>query len=145
MCHFHQKRIIQRYITKHPKLEASQELKKIVSTLTKTTDLTFTIKLDKWYDKYKVFLNEKTINEFTQKETFTHYKLVTAYKSLRTHLPHLFINKKYKKFTIPNTTNCLDGGVFSPMKMLIKIHRGLSKSLKLKIVDDYLVNYKKKE
>ena len=80
MCHFHQKRIIQRYITKHPKLEASQELKKIVSSLTKvansdckanfprkTTDLTFTIKLDKWYDKYKDFLNEKTLNESTQK------------------------------------------------------------------------------
>jgi len=42
-----------------------------------------------------------------------------------------------------NTTNSLDGGVFSPMKMLIKIHRGLSKSLKLKMVDDYLVKDKK--
>lgn len=145
MCHFHQKRIIQRYITKHPKLEASQELKRIVSTLTKTSDVKFTIKLDNWYEKYKDFLNEKTINEFTQKKTFTHYRLVAAYKSLRTHLPHLFIYKKYKNLNIPNTTNSLDGGVFSPMKILIKIHRGLSKSLKLKIVDDYLVNYKKKE
>jgi hypothetical protein len=31
------------------------------------------------------------------------------------------------------------------LKILIKIHRGLSKSLKLKIVDDYLVSYKKRE
>jgi hypothetical protein len=31
MCHFHQKRIVQRYITLHPKLEASQKLKKIMS------------------------------------------------------------------------------------------------------------------
>ena len=143
MCHFHQKKIIQRYITKYPKLEASQELKKIVSTLTRTSDIKFTIKLDNWYDKYKDFLNEKSINEDTEKETFTHARLVAAYKSLRTHLPHLFIYKKYKKFNIPNTTNCLDGGVFSPMKMLIKIHRGLSKSLKLKIVDNYFVSYKK--
>jgi len=29
------------------------------------------------------------------------------------------------------------------MKMLTKIHRGLSKSLKLKMVDDYLVKDKK--
>jgi len=29
------------------------------------------------------------------------------------------------------------------MKMLIKIHRGLSKSLKLKMVDDYLTRDKK--
>ncbi|WP_324172926.1 hypothetical protein [Sulfurimonas sp.] len=47
-------------------------------------------------------------------------------------------------FKIPNTTNTLDGGTFSPLKILIKIHRGLSKSLKLKMVDDYLLNYKKK-
>ncbi len=145
MCHFHQKIIIQRYITKHPKLEISQELKKIVSSLTKTTDLTFTIKLDKWYDKYKDFLNEKILNESTQKETFTHYRLVAAYKSLRTNLPYLFTCKKYKNISIPNSTNSLDGGVFSLMKIFIKIHRGLSKSLKLKIVDDYLVSYKKKE
>jgi len=43
-----------------------------------------------------------------------------------------------------NTTNSLDGGVFSPMKMLIKTHRGLSKSLKLKMVGDYLARDKKK-
>ncbi|MCK5294444.1 MAG: hypothetical protein KAJ49_07325 [Arcobacteraceae bacterium] len=42
------------------------------------------------------------------------------------------------------TTNALDGGVFSPMKKLIKIHNGFTKSLKIKMVDDYLVNYKKK-
>lgn len=39
--------------------------------------------------------------------------------------------------------NMFEGGVFSPLNILIKIHIGLSKSLKLKIVDDYLVNYKK--
>jgi len=70
-------------------------------------------------------------------------KLVSAYRSLRTNLPYLFTHKKYKHLSIHNTTNSLDGGVFSPMKMLIKIHRGLSKSLKLKMVDDYLVKNKK--
>ena len=51
--------------------------------------------------------------------------------------------KNHKHLDIHNTTNSLDGGVFSPMKMLIKVHRGLSKSLKLKMVDDYLVRDKK--
>jgi hypothetical protein len=45
---------------------------------------------------------------------------------------------------IHNTTNALDGGVLSPMKKLIKIHNGFTKNLKLKMVDDYLVSYKKK-
>ena len=53
-------------------------------------------------------------------------------------------NKPKTSFTIHNTTNSIDGGVFSPMKKLIKIHNGFTKSLKLKLVDDYLINYKKK-
>ena len=48
MCHFHQKKIVQRYITMKPKLEASRELKKIVSRLTQTTEKKFTKKLDDW-------------------------------------------------------------------------------------------------
>ena len=50
-----------------------------------------------------------------------------------------------KKLNLSNTTNLIEGGVFSPLKILIKMRRGLSKSLKLKIVDDYLVSYKKRE
>uniref|UniRef100_UPI001CD14401 IS256 family transposase, variant Zn-binding type n=1 Tax=Francisella sp. XLW-1 TaxID=2610887 RepID=UPI001CD14401 len=38
MCHFHQKKIIDRYITKNPKLEASIELQKILNRITKTTE-----------------------------------------------------------------------------------------------------------
>lgn len=52
---------------------------------------------------------------------------------------------KLKHLYIQNTTNSLDGGVFSPLKILIKIHRGLNKSLKLKIVDDYFLRDKKKK
>ena len=60
-------------------------------------------------------------------------------------LPYLFTYKNHKKLNLNNTTNLIEGGVFSPLKILIKIHRGLSKSLKLKIVDEYLLNYKKRE
>lgn len=77
---------------------------------------------------------EKTLNEITGKENYKHEKLVSAYRSLRTNLPYLFTYKKDKHLGIHNTTNSLDGGVFSPMKMLIKVHRGLNKSLKLKMV-----------
>jgi len=144
MCHFHQKRIIQRYITKNPKLQASKDLQKIMNRLTSTNETIFIKKLDAWYETYKDFLAEKTLNDLTGKENFTHAKLVSAYRSLRTNLPYLFTYKKHKHLHIHNTTNSLDGGVFSAMKMLIKIHRGLSKSLKLKMVDDYLVKDKKK-
>ena len=38
MCHFHPKKIVQRYITMRPKLEAGKDLKRIVSRLTLTTE-----------------------------------------------------------------------------------------------------------
>ncbi len=144
MCHFHQKKVIQRYITMHPRLEAGKDLQKIMYNLTSTTQTIFTKKLNEWYEKHKDFLAEKTINPDTLQESFTHQKLVSAYKSLVTHLPYLFTYKNEKNIKIHNTTNAIDGGVFSPMKKLLKIHNGFSKSLKLKIIDDYLVSYKKK-
>ena len=127
-----------------PKLEASKDLKKIVSKLTQTTEKNFTQKLDEWYKEYQSFLDEKSLSSTTGKLHYTHPRTRAAYRSLRTNLPYLFTYKKYKHLSMQNTTNSLDGGVFSPMKKLHKIHNGFSKSLKLKMVDDYLVNYKKK-
>ena len=54
MCHFHQKRIVQRYITLHPKLEASQKLQKVMSELKYSDEIRFTKALDIWYLKYKI-------------------------------------------------------------------------------------------
>jgi hypothetical protein len=144
MCHFHQKKIIQRYITMRPKLQASKDLKKIVSRLTLTTEKNFTQNLDIWYEKHKYFLAEKTKSATTGKLCYTHPRLRSAYRSLRTNLPYLFTYKNYKDLSISNTTNSLEGGVFSHMKNMISLHRGLTKSLKLKLVDYYLVNYMKK-
>lgn len=144
MCHFHQKKVIQRYITMRPRLKAGKDLQKIMYNLTSTTRTIFTKRLNEWYEKHKDFLAERTINHNTLKESFTHQKLVSTYKSLVTHLPYLFTYKNQKDIVIHNTTNAIDGGVFSPMKKLLKIHNGFTKSLKLKMVDDYLVSYKKK-
>jgi len=143
MCHFHQAKTVRRYITKKPRLQAGKDLKKIMYRLTETNEKNFTKKLDEWYENYKDFIEEKSTNLETGKSYYTHYKVRAAYRSLIANFPYLFtINKDFK---IPNTTNTLDGGTFSPLKILIKIHRGLSKSLKLKIVDDYLLNYKNKK
>jgi len=142
MCLFHQKRITQRYLTLKPRLQAGKDLKIVTSKLTKTNQINFTKKLDEWYEKYNDFIQEKTFNPNSGKYFYTHQKVRAAYRSLRANLPYLFTHKNYKNLELPNTTNTLEGGTFSPMKILIKIHRGLSKGLKLKIVDYYLVNHK---
>lgn len=122
-----------------PKLEASKDLKKIVSRLTFTTEKNLTQKLEEWYKEYKDFLDEKSVSSTTGELRYR-----AAYRSLKTNLPYLFTYKNYKKLIISNTTNALEGGVFSHMKNMISLHRGLNKSLKLNLVDYYLVNYKKK-
>ena len=144
MCHFHQKRTLRRYLTNKPKLEASKDLKTIASKLKYSNEIRFTKALDIWYLKYKAFINEQTINIEIDKVFYTHQRTRSAYRSLVSNLPYLFSHKNHKKLSINNTTNLIEDGVFSPLKILIKIHRGLSKSLKLKLVDEYLVCYKKK-
>jgi len=145
MCHFHQRKTVRRYITKRPRLQAGKDLNKIVYRLKETNERNFTKKLDEWYEIYKDFIEEKSVNLETGKSFYTHYKVRAAYRSLRANLSYLFTRKKFKDIEVPNTTNTLDGGTFSSLKILITIHRGLSKSLKLKMVDDYLLNYKKKK
>jgi len=144
MCHFHQRKTINKYLTRKPRLQASKDLQKIMYNLTSTNQKNFSKKLDEWYKIYKDFLDEKSISPKTGKLNFTHPRVRSAYRSLVTNLPYLFTYKNHKNIPIDNTTNSIDGGVFSPMKKLIKIHNGFTKSLKLKMVDDYLVNYKKK-
>jgi hypothetical protein len=44
MCHFHQRKTINRYLTRNPRLEASKDLQKIMFRLTTTTQKKFTEK-----------------------------------------------------------------------------------------------------
>jgi hypothetical protein len=144
MCQFHQKKTINRYLTKNPRLDSGKDLRKIMFNLTTTTEAIFTKKLNDWHNKYEDFLNEKSLSQTTGKLIYTHPKIRSAYRSLRTNLPYLFTYKNHKDLDIQNTANSIDGGVFAPMKKLLKIHNGFSKSLKIKMVDDYLLNYWKR-
>ena len=144
MCHFHQIAIVKRYLTNKPKLEASIDLLKICRKLTFLTQDRFTDALNIWYLKYKSFLDEKTLNIKTNRLTPTHARLMAAYRSLKTNLPYLFTYKNHKEFKIPNTTNHLDGGLFSQLKKLIKLHQGLAKKRKVKLIDEFLSKYNQK-
>ena len=138
MCHFHQQAIITRYLTKKPKMKASHDLKRICSYLGTVREKRFELLLKCWYKKHEEFINEKTYNKETKKWQYTHKRLRSAYRSLKSNLPYLFTYKNYPELKIPNTTNHLDGGLFAPMKMLMKIHRGIGIEMKKKLIVDYL-------
>jgi len=139
MCHFHQKQIIQRYLTLRPKLPASIELKAIVDTLTTTTEKIFTAEFTAWCDKWNDFLKERTVNPDTRRWSYTHKRVRSARHSLKNNLPFLFTYLKYPELNIPNTTNALEGN-FSWLKQDVNIHRGSTRHLKEKLIKHILMN-----
>lgn len=137
MCQFHQAAIVRRYITKNPRLPASIELKEIVSLMKNTDKESFEGGLDHWYIKWKSFLNERTINEKTGKSHYTHKRLRSAYRSLKTNLPWLFTWYDNIDLDIPNTTNAIEGN-FADLKNKLRNHNGLSIERKKKFIDGFL-------
>jgi len=121
MCQFHQVAIIRRYITKNPKLPASIELKELVAMLKMTDKESFMGGLELWYIKWELFLNERSINIKTGKSYYTHKRLRSAYRSLKTNQKWLFTWYDYYEINIPNTTNTIEG-YFSDLKNKLRNH-----------------------
>jgi len=138
-CHFHQKQIMRRYVTKNPRLIAGIELKELVEMLGAIPEYEFRQYLIAYLKHYRDFLNEKTTDLITGKQTFTHRRLRSAIRSLHTNLPHLFTYQKHPHLRIPNTTNSLESH-FSHIKDVVRIHRGLKRSMKEKVVETILLN-----
>lgn len=137
MCQFHQVAIIRRYITKNPKTPASIELKELVAMMKMTDKESFEGGLELWFIKWEIFLNERTTNPETGKSHYTHKRLRSAYRSLKTNLKWLFTWYDYYDLKIPNTTNAIDGH-FSDLKNKLRNHNGLSKARKIKFIDEFL-------
>jgi len=137
MCQFHQAAIIRRYITKNPKLPASIELKSVVDLMKNTDRESFEGALSQWFFKWEHFINERTTNEETGKSFYTHKRLRSAYRSLRTNLPWLFTWYDKLDLCIPNTTNSIDGH-FADLKNKLRNHNGLSPERKRKFIDGFL-------
>jgi hypothetical protein len=139
-CQFHQKATIDTYLTKRPILEASKDLRNITKTLTSTTQILFTQELEEWYNTYESFLREKTHTTFYKEGTeykrwyYTHKRIRAAYRSLIHHLPYLFTYLHYPYTTVPNTTNCVDGYISWLKQNTVKIHRGITRERRNKIL-----------
>jgi hypothetical protein len=144
ICHFHQIKMVTRRITRHPKLPAAQELLSITYTLPRTTEGLFHARLEKWHTHWDALLNEKTPCSCCpeKKWQYTHRRLRTAYRSLKTNLPYLFTYQKYPELNLPNTTNSLDG-MFSQLKNRLAVHRGLRRNRRYKLICEILRGRKK--
>lgn len=129
LCHFHQAQTIRRYTTNNPKTACGRELKQLMQTIATHDEKSFIEALMNLYQRYETFLKER--NENNQ---FVHRRLRSAFRSLKTNLPYLFTYKKYPELGIPNTTNSCDGS-FAHWKQKVKIHRGLRKHRRNKMIN----------
>lgn len=137
MCQFHQVAIVRRYITKNPRTPAAIELKQIVELMKQTDRESFEGALKEWGQKWESFLNERSVNEETGKTFYTHKRLRSAHRSLKTNLKWLFTWYDHIELNIPNTTNAIDGH-FSNLKTKLRNHNGLSIDRKKKFIDEFL-------
>ena len=129
LCLFHQKAIVRRYLTGHPKALCGKELRALTSFLGHIDEKIFMECLDDLMDRYADFLKER--NELNQ---FKHRKLRSALRSLRSNAPFLFAHQKFPEGTVPTTTNSCDGS-FAHWKNKVRIHRGLKKDRRTKMIN----------
>lgn len=137
MCQFHQTAILKRYLTSKPKTKAGQELRAIGLALTILNEKDFLIILEDWHKKWKDFLKEKTFRPDGRHWNYTHRRMRSAYRSLKTNSPFLFTYQKYPELKIPNTTNSIDG-FFGKTKTLLRVHSGLTQERRYKIIQEIL-------
>lgn len=133
MCHFHQKQIVNRYLTTRPKLPASIALREIARTIPRSTEKELSQKLSEWFATWEQFLKERTTNVLTGRWCHTHKRTRAAYRSLIKNLPYLYTYQKYPELHIPNTTNSLDG-YFNRLKSLLNVHRGMNVKRRYKMI-----------
>ena len=153
MCQFHQIQIVNRYLTKRPKLTPALQLRTLLDDLTKNTEYGFKAKFNYWLEVNSEFLNEKTVNPNTKRKVYTHKRLRSAVKSIQTNLNYLFTYQEFK-FTkvqlnqiidklrfnskieslLPNTTNSLDGW-FAHLRKLLNCHNGLRKDRRNRLIE----------
>lgn len=142
MCQFHQILIIRRYLTQEPDLEASVQLLDLVKSITKMDKESFIGAFNEWYEKYKDVLNERVHDKRIKRNMppYMRPRLRSAYLSLRRNMPLLWTFYDHPETGLPNTNNGIEG-LFSDLKGKLRVHRGISKDNRKKLLDEYILRH----
>jgi hypothetical protein len=134
------------WLTQNPKTKAGEELKIIVSLLSRIRnhqDKIFWISLfENWDEKHKDFLSEKKKSPYSDRKWFVHRKTRGIRSMIKNSMPYLFCFLENDK--IPKTSNSVEGGINSPLKDLFRKHRGITDRKKLILAANYLKKRQRK-
>ncbi len=138
-CLVHIQRMCLLWLTRYPKHIAGQELRSIVLKLlkiqTNNDKLSWIKEFENWYDKHKMYINEKTFNQETDRYWYTHKLLRRSYSTIKYALPNMF--HYLNNANIPRTTNGIEG-FFSHLKNHLDIHRGLTTKNRMNFIKWYI-------
>ena len=139
MCQFHQIMIVRRYLTQNPEISASVELLNIVKDITYTEKENFIQLFHDWYERYKDVVNERIHDKRIKRKTppYMRPKLRSAYLSIKRNMPLLWTFYDFPETGLPNTNNGLEG-LFSDLKSKARVHSGVSKEHRKKLLDEYI-------
>lgn len=142
LCQFHQMLIVRRYITQDPEIEASAILLDLVNGITKMDKESFIGAFNEWYEKYKDVVNERVHDKRIKKKTppYMRPRLRSAYLSVKRNMPLLWTFYDHPGTGLPNTNNALEG-LFSDLKTKVRVHSGLSRDNRRKLLDEYILRH----
>ncbi len=138
-CHFHVQQRNRQLLTLNPETVPGIAFNTLVKDLPKLNTrpelLAWLTKYQSWMNSHKIYLSQKTYYPFDTEYIyknftngkrnyfFTHQRLRAAVYQIKTALPNLFHFLNHPN--IPKTTNHIEGGINSQLKLLLRLHRGL--------------------
>lgn len=139
LCQFHQILTVRHYLTQDPELDASKELLSLVNNITRMDKESFVGAFDDWYERNKNTINERVRDKRLKKKMppYMRPRLRSAYLSVKRNMTLLWTFYDYPNIGLPNTNNGLEG-IFADVKTKLRVHSGLCKDNRKKLIDEYL-------
>ena len=138
-CHFHVQQRNRQLLTMNPETLPGIAFNTLVKELPKLKNnaelRAWLTGYQSWMSRHKNYLSQKTYYPFDTEYIyknfskgkrnyfFTHQRLRAAVYQIKTALPNLFHFLDHPN--IPKTTNHIEGGINSQLKLLLRLHRGL--------------------
>ena len=139
LCQFHQILTVRHYLTQDPDLDASRELLCLANNITRMDKDSFVGAFNQWYERNKETVNERVHDKRLRRKTspYMRPRLRSAYLSIKRNMTLLWTFYDCPDIGLPNTNNGLEG-IFSDVKTKLRVHSGLSKENRKKLIDEYL-------
>jgi hypothetical protein len=137
ICQFHIQKGVSTLLTRNPKSQAGKDLKQFNDTFIKLklSKAQFLKQIDTYLKTHQDYLNEMSESDPKQPK---HQRLRKGLNKYRNNLKYMFTFQNDSKQQIPNTTNKIDGGVFSPLKRVVNNHPGTTKPRRKNLIIGFL-------